>query len=384
MTSMINLLSLLKEESDLDIDVLLMDPYGPLYQECQKQANVLGTDAYLLAVTLSRKELIQKGKYNLLALRGALFAGAKLSHLSTQELGYVLSAKKYDSKYDCVISYQESIATNFVRHIKAGKRIAWVHNNYTNVLRKYKSKKAFQKIYNCYEHIICVSKAGADNFKKNSGLSPEKILFIYNTLISEKLIRKSQEPLEKVMSDSNKSRIVNALGEKCVKLVSSGRLVEQKRFDRAIEAARILKQKGYEFKWFIIGEGNLYDRINDLIIKYGLTEYVYLTGGLSNPFPVVNRCDIFVITSDFEAHPMVANEALILGKPVISTDYDSATEVITDGFNGCICHMTDEGIADCIEELLIHENRRLALKQNAEQFVYDNDRIVQKVKSIIG
>ena len=63
MTSMINLLSLLKEESDLDIDVLLMDPFGPLYQECQKQANVIGTDAYLLAVTLSRKELKQKGKY---------------------------------------------------------------------------------------------------------------------------------------------------------------------------------------------------------------------------------------------------------------------------------------------------------------------------------
>lgn len=384
MTSMINLLTLLKkDEKTLDIDVLLMDPYGELYHELEKNVHILKTDYALQAVTLSREKIISKKMYRLLFIRVLMWMKGKICRNSTSHQGYLLSAKYYSNKYDCVIAYQESIATDYAKYIKAPKHIAWVHNDYDNVLKRYHNCNDMRNTYDYYDKIVCVSKAGAQNFINKSGLNTDKITCIYNTLITEKLNQKSEIDIEKILCADDKSEILNAINSNVVKFVSSGRFVNQKRFDRAIEAAAILKSKGYKFKWFILGNGELFDDISNMILKHKLQDYVYLTGGLNNPFPVVRRSDVFVLTSDFEAHPMVANEALIIGKPVISTNFDSASEVIIDNVNGMICEMSPESIAGKLEEVLNDEQLLVSLKKNAESFRYDNDSIIRQFYKII-
>lgn len=384
MTSMINLLTLLKkDEKTLDIDVLLMDPYGELYHELEKNVHILKTDYALQAVTLSREKIISKKMYRLLFRRVLMWMKGKICRNSTSHQGYLLSAKYYSNKYDCVIAYQESIATDYAKYIKAPKHIAWVHNDYDNVLKRYHNCNDMRNTYDYYDKIVCVSKAGAQNFINKSGLNTDKITCIYNTLITEKLNQKSEIDIEKILCADDKSEILNAINSNVVKFVSSGRFVNQKRFDRAIEAAAILKSKGYKFKWFILGNGELFDDISNMILKHKLQDYVYLTGGLNNPFPVVRRSDVFVLTSDFEAHPMVANEALIIGKPVISTNFESASEVIIDNVNGMICEMSPESIAGNLEEVLNDEQLLVSLKKNAESFRYDNDSIIRQFYKII-
>lgn len=384
MTSMINLLTLLKkDEKTLDIDVLLMDPYGELYHELEKNVHILKTDYALQAVTLSREKIISKKMYRLLFRRVLMWMKGKICRNSTSHQGYLLSAKYYSNKYDCVIAYQESIATDYAKYIKAPKHIAWVHNDYDNVLKRYHNCNDMRNTYDYYDKIVCVSKAGAQNFINKSGLNTDKITCIYNTLITEKLNQKSEIDIEKILCADDKSEILNAINSNVVKFVSSGRFVNQKRFDRAIEAAAILKSKGYKFKWFILGNGELFDDISNMILKHKLQDYVYLTGGLNNPFPVVRRSDVFVLTSDFEAHPMVANEALIIGKPVISTNFESASEVIIDNVNGMICEMSPESIAGKLEEVLNDEQLLVSLKKNAESFRYDNDSIIRQFYKII-
>lgn len=384
MTSMINLLTLLKkDEKTLDIDVLLMDPYGELYHELEKNVHILKTDYALQAVTLSREKIISKKMYRLLFRRALMWMKGKICRNSTSHQGYLLSAKYYSNKYDCVIAYQESIATDYAKYIKAPKHIAWVHNDYDNVLKRYHDCNDMRNTYDYYDKIVCVSKAGAQNFINKSGLNTDKITCIYNTLITEKLNQKSETDIEKILCVDDKSEILNAINSNVVKFVSSGRFVNQKRFDRVIEAATILKSKGYKFKWFILGNGELFDDISNMILKHKLQDYVYLTGGLNNPFPVVRKSDVFVLTSDFEAHPMVANEALIIGKPVISTNFESASEVITDNVNGMICEMSPESIAGKLEEVLNDEQLLTFLKKNAESFQYDNDSIIRQFYKII-
>jgi len=384
MTSMINLLTLLKkDEKTLDIDVLLMDPYGELYHELEKNVHILKTDYALQAVTLSREKIISKKMYRLLFRRALMWTKGKICRNSTSHQGYLLSAKYYSNKYDCVIAYQESIATDYAKYIKAPKHIAWVHNDYDNVLKRYHDCNDMRNTYDYYDKIVCVSKAGAQNFINKSGLNTDKITCIYNTLITEKLNQKSETDIEKILCVDDKSEILNAINSNVVKFVSSGRFVNQKRFDRVIEAATILKSKGYKFKWFILGNGELFDDISNMILKHKLQDYVYLTGGLNNPFPVVRKSDVFVLTSDFEAHPMVANEALIIGKPVISTNFESASEVITDNVNGMICEMSPESIAGKLEEVLNDEQLLTFLKKNAESFQYDNDSIIRQFYKII-
>lgn len=381
MTSMINLLSLLKEEKILDIDVLLMDPNGELYEELYKHVNILKTDRVLEATSVPRKKLVKNRKIGLLLTRVFVFLLGKFHKTSTSRQGYKISSQKYADKYDCVIAYQESVATDYARYIKTGKRIAWVHNDFDNVLNIYGSLDRLQNVYSSFDKIVCVSKAGANNFKNKSGIETSRISYIYNPLICEELRKKAEDEIPYQLIEDNK--LSKALQTKEIKLISSGRFAKQKRFDRVIDAAEILKDKGYSFKWFILGDGELFIETVAEIKKRELDNYVFLTGGLKNPFPVVRNCDVFVLTSDFEAHPMVANEALILGKPVISTNFESASEVVTDGVNGLICEMSSRSIADSIETLLKNRQFYLELKSNAKKFDYNNNTIIKQVLDVI-
>lgn len=372
MTSMINLLSLLEKYNNLKIDVLIMDPYGELYEEVNKVAHICDKDKVLEAVTLPRKKIKQLKKMDLYLKRLILFFGAKLMRKSTIQYGFEKAAKKYDNKYDCVIAYQESIATNFVQYIQSKKKIAWVHNDYVNVLKLYTSKEKMIEVYKKFNKIVCVSEAGYNNFTRLSGLSSQCLDYIYNTLPVDEIKRKSEQSV----SDILQKNIQKQLSTSELKLVSSGRFTKQKRFDRLVDAAIILNNKGYRFKWFVLGNGELYQTIAQKIKENHLEENIILVGGLRNPFPLIQKCDLFVLTSDFEAHPMVANEALILGKPVITTDFESAGEVVLDNINGLITKMNPESIADAIQKLINNKELFGKLKKNAENFTYSNEDIV--------
>ena len=55
-------------------------------------------------------------------------------------------------------------------------------------------------------------------------------------------------------------------------LVSIGRLNTQKGFDLAIQAAKIIEEKGVEFTWFIIGEGEDEQMLREQIKKERLDD----------------------------------------------------------------------------------------------------------------
>ncbi len=373
MTSLINLMSLIDYKYKKNIDVLFMDPYGELYNDANNVMNIV-CDRTIEAVTLPRNKQINLHKYFLWGYRAFLCICAKLHNKSTLDYAYEKVAKKYEDKYSCVIAYQESIATNFVSKIDCEKKITWVHNDYSNVVKMYNTKEKFISVYNKFDKIVCVSKAGMNNFKRYSGIDEDKITFIYNTLIENTIREKANKcnPLVEESSIENK-----------IKLVSSGRFANQKRFDKLVEAAHMLDKEKFDFKWYVLGEGPLFDEIKKRVIEYGLEDKVILTGAMTNPFPIIKMADVFVLTSDFEAHPMVANEALILGKPVITTCFESAKEVVRHEVNGLICGMDAEDIYMSIKRIIIDKNLFVELTKNAQANKYDNKDIISKVLKII-
>ena len=384
MTSLINLLTLLRGRSDIECDALFMDPYGELLEDARKVVNVCSRDVVLESATMSRSKMLDLKLYgDYLCRLGLVFLG-KLKHKSGTAIGFDFAAKRYDDQYDCVVAYQESVATNFAIRIRAKKHVAWIHNDYENVLKiHHDDREALRKVYACYDDIVCVSKAGADNFRNYSGVASDKITCIYNTLLPDVLMRKSAASLQSILDATHQREVADALATDGIRLVSSGRFATQKRFDRVVEAACILKERQYHFKWFILGAGELVDEITTSIRESGLSGDVILTGGLKNPFPMIKACDVFVLTSEFEANPMVANEALILGKPVISTNFESAHEVIADGQNGLICAMGSNQIAEAIISLLDNAQLFEQVKAGAANFNYTNDVIIHQVIQIL-
>ena len=121
----------------------------------------------------------------------------------------------------------------------------------------------------------------------------------------------------------------------------AGRLNRQKRYDRAIEVAHLLKNNGYDVDFWILGTGELERELKEQIKKYGLEDYVHMKGFVKPPYAYVAQADIFLNTSESEGYPLTICEALCLGVPTVATSITGATEILSNSQYGLL---TDENI----------------------------------------
>lgn len=148
------------------------------------------------------------------------------------------------------------------------------------------------------------------------------------------------------------SRAEQVIDPKEVSLVTVGRLEAQKGYFLALEACKILVERGIPVRWYIIGEGSERQKLEPQIAAYQLTHHFILVGRLENPYPYMQQCSVYVQTSLYEGKSNTVNEAKILRKPIVVTDFDVVFEQITSGVNGIIVAKQPEAIADALIEVL--------------------------------
>ena len=81
----------------------------------------------------------------------------------------------------------------------------------------------------------------------------------------------------------------------------------------------------------ILGEGPLEESLKTLTAELGVQDVVDFPGYLKNPFALMARCDLFVLSSLYEALPTVLIEAIVCGAHVVSTDCPSGPDEILFG-----------------------------------------------------
>jgi colanic acid/amylovoran biosynthesis glycosyltransferase len=144
-------------------------------------------------------------------------------------------------------------------------------------------------------------------------------------------------------------------------IVSIGRLIEKKGFHDLIEACRILRERGVEFRCEIIGEGPLERALHEQITAAGLTTVVTLTGPLPQG-EVLKRlaCGaLFVLPCIAEVGggmdnlPTVVMEAMAAGLPVVSTALAGVPEMVQEGVTGFLVpERQTVALADALRRLL--------------------------------
>lgn len=252
--------------------------------------------------------------------------------------------EKIYKDYDIAIAYGQGFSTYFVAEkIKAIKKFAWVNIDYE--IAGY-SEKFDYFYYEKFNGIVAVSQHVKDGFCAVFGGTLSTPVFIITDIT----------PVDEVINNADEF-ISDFINEKLA-IVSVGRLVAQKGFSLAIDAARILKNKNHEFIWYIIGEGIERAFLEKQINNYRLENTVYLLGLKQNPYPYIKNCDIYVQTSLFEGLGLTVIEGKILGKPVVTTNFPTASQIIIHCETGLICDMNAESIAENIEELILDKNLR--------------------------
>lgn len=351
--SLISLLPLI-DVSRYDIDLIIMDP------EHDKQVGVF--EKYISpAVNVVDYRLF--GTSLLERLRKFCFY-ARLSpqlrlnrHRHGAEVHWRLAQfdyKKLKKDYDVAIAYQQGVPTFFLAtRVHAKKKIAWIN---VDVYEAGYNMAYCRTFYDKVDHIVAVSDKLQNKLIDRSPWMKDKLVTIYD-IVNQDVIR--------LMSNESAPDMIYHDG--VISIVTTGRLVPQKNYTLAVEAARILKNNNIIFKWFFVGDGIDRDKIERRISELDLTNEVKLLGFKDNPYPYMANADIYVQTSSFEGFGLTIAEAKILHRPVVSTNFDVVYDQITDRENGLIAEMTPESVASKILELIQNKELRRHIVSNLEQ-----------------
>lgn len=298
----------------------------------------------------------------------------KIEDLSYTEIRWKLWGKnipQLNQKYDLAIAYINGIATYYtIDKVDANKKIVWVHNEFEKMGYNYEFEK---KYYEKADRVVTISQECVDSFLHVYPEYKNKTSVIEN-ISSEKAILN----LAKEMPENDD--FFNYDG---IKIVSVGRLMKQKGYDYAINAAAILKAKGIKFVWYVLGEGELRKDLEKQIMLKNLQNEFKLVGIKENPFPYVAKCDIFVQTSRFEGKSIALDEAKILCKPILISNYATAKASISNDVNGKIVELNPEAIAEGLVELSTNNEMRNRFINRLEIESNSNESEIKKYINII-
>lgn len=262
--------------------------------------------------------------------------------------------KVIEGEFDVAVAYQQGFPTYVVaRKIKAAKKIAWIN---ADIFAAGYNPVYNAQFYRLYDYIVPVGEKLKTILRNNYPAFHDKFECVYDVLNPDVIRQQSVQ-----------SSVNHHLWGHGVTIVTVGRLALPKNHILAVETAKILRDRGIDFKWFFVGEGSERQHIESLIETYGLQQNVLLLGMRMNPYPYVANCTIYVQTSSFEGYGLTIAEAKILGKSVVSTNFDVVYDQLKHEYNGLIAEMTPESVADNILRLINDTNLRNRIIANVNK-----------------
>lgn len=378
--SLVNLLSQIDYQK-YNVDLFLLNHDGLFMEFLPKQVNILPLpkryQLFSLPLLQSLSKLLSRGEFSL-AINRTLFTvkNRVISDTSKREQytwKYVAnSLEKLPKKYDAAVGFLEKTSTYFcVEKVVAQKKIGWVHIDYD----KLGMDPDFDAPYfKQLSSIVTVSEECANIFKKRFHDQKEKVEVMYN-IVSPTIIN--------YMADTGLDNLFQK-DKNETSILTIGRLHYQKGLEIAIESCRKLKNMGYNIKWYVIGEGTEREKLTDLIKENGLEEHFYLLGLKSNPYPYLKQADIYVQSSRFEGKSIAIDEAKILNKPIVVTNFSTAQDQINNGVDGLIVDMSSDGIVEGVEMLIKDRELREKLVDNLSRLKLGTEKEIDKLYRILS
>ena len=160
-----------------------------------------------------------------------------------------------------------------------------------------------------------------------------------------------------------------------------GRLEPIKRPLLFLEVLERLEKKMPGVTAVMVGDGNLRGEVGDFIRSHGLHN-ITLTGFDSNPYRIMARSKVIVLTSEFEGFGLVAVEGMILSKPVAAFPAGGITEIAEKG--GFVCADVSS-MAETLERLLTDPDFYKASSERAALASYsytDTDAYIAQIRDI--
>lgn len=358
------------DRSNLDIDLIIEDGIRSL--------NVFEKDIPkdIKLYYLKPEEIIKKTDFYR-QNRKNIFYKVMYNLMMTYE-GYVKkeNLKKIvkDKNYDVVIDFDMGLSKQ-IDLIDAKKKIAWIHANIKNwYVREDRIKRLGERLQK-YTNIVAICEAMKESTIELFPFLKDKIIRIYNPFNFERVIKKSEESIDKNLKEYYEKDFI----------VSIMRLTEhQKDFDTLILGFKLAKEKGAKGKLYILGDGPDRDKIEKKIKQEGMENEIILLGNVKNPYPWIKKAKMLIHSSKYEGFGLVLVEGLILDKIVISSDCPIGPKEVLE--KGAIGHLYNVGDYRKLGELIVEklENSDIDLDLIRERILkYSKDVVIKEYEKII-
>lgn len=262
-----------------------------------------------------------------------------------------------ESKFDYAIEFSgySRMYSLLFAHFRGGKKFIWMHNDLKRELDRAKkggldvgkSLKVCFSTYPYMDKIVGCSKSIRDINEKNFTNAGTRNKFFYaRNLINEKRVRMWEKKencitigerdyyiIERSENEevSVKMSVLPIAESDNINFVTMGRLSPEKNQENLIHAFAKLYRENPKIRLFILGEGPLRSRLEDLLIQEEIDAVVKMPGVLPEPFGFMKQCQCFILPSNYEGQPLVVQEARVLGLPIIVSHFDSVEDVLIEG-----------------------------------------------------
>lgn len=271
-----------------------------------------------------------------------------------------------DVEYDLAISFL--MPHNYViKKVKAKKKLGWIHTDYSTV---YVDVQRELPVWGQLDYIASISDEVGEKFVETFPTLKYKIIPIENILSSRFIRQRAEE--EVISLDSNPSTI---------KLLTIGRFSNPKKMEEIPMICRKIVDEGVDIKWYIIGYGSaeIEQEVQENVKRESVSDRVMLLGKKENPYPYIKVCDIYVQPSRYEGKSITVREAQILCKPVIVTNYPTASSQIQNGVDGIIVPMDVDACAQEMVEFIRNKEKQKAIVEYLKTHDYGNENEIEKI-----
>lgn len=340
--SLANLLQTLPE-GKYEVDLMLFRKTGDFLKQLPAWVNVLDTPEDLDRLYAPLRQTGLKGAIKILGTGFSRLArkSKKAQAAWRWKHFYGKNVKPLPGKYDVAVAYAGSENLYFIRDkVDAARKLVWIHNDYRTAGY---SKADDTPYFEDMDAIVSVSEECVEVLRQEFPQFSEKIHYLEN-ITSASAVRKQAELFFPEEYD-----------EEGLNILSVGRLHPQKGFDMAVEAAAILKEKGLDFHWYVIGEGPLRGQLENKIAGCKLADRFSLLGTRLNPYAYIKNSKMIVQSSLYEGKSVVLDEAKMLEVPIVATAYPTVRDQVKADEEGIITELSPEGIAEGILRLLDDE-----------------------------
>lgn len=383
-TALVGLLNAL-DPARVDVDLFLYDHRGEMMQFIPEWVNLLPQIPKYSVLERPIVELVKRGFWGIAAAR--LWA-KWLSQKAYKRSGSTLENNGgLDKMSKCTTpllpkinqSVTYDLAISFLtphrivaEKVKAKKKIAWIHTDYTRV---WVDAEDGLKVWQKYDYVASISGDVTNTFLQVFPSLAPKIVEIEN-ILSPSFVRKRAE-----LQDVDKE----FRHEGAITLLSVGRFSDAKNYDNVPDICkRLINKTKLNIRWYIIGYGGDEALIRQKIKEAGMEEHVILLGKRSNPYPYIKACDIYVQPSRYEGKSVTVREAQMLCKPVVVTNYPTAPSQIRSGIDGVIVPMDNEGCAHGLAEVICDKPLQERIIAHLKTHDYGNESEVEKIYTLIN